>query len=543
MLQHYGSYRHLALTCLSCLAFPIAAYAATDPANRLLDEQRNAARLEQLSSPAPASIPAVPALDADPQSIPELGPVIPNPTVRVLTNDLIPQTIVDDTLAPYASLELGKERLTLLIRQLTARLVEAGWVTSRAAVTGLSQRDGTVNIELIPGRIEAIRANALTTLALERAMPLSDGDVLSIEALEQGLQQINRLRMFDARIKILPGSAAFSDIVDLNMNPGRNWRVSVGIDNQGQQSTGTGRARIQAHTENTFGLLEDIQLAYLRSERSEVLLGSIALPDGFNTWSATVSASRSSIPLYGFEYETHSSTIALGFNRVLRLNREGRDAFDLTLLRARSARRYGPIDLKTDRTTVIRAAWTRLTRGARSQFYVEPAIAVGLAALGAIKDESDLDKTDTHHQFVKYGINAGAVAILNVSTEYAAQLQAQRSHLSLAGLEQISLGGLASVRGFRDASLSGDTGYALRQELRFPGAISAASALTPYTHLDVGTVWLTGATRRSLSSLGAGVRYSADGLIAEAVISAPLRRTPLNDDHSWRLHAQLAYEF
>lgn len=274
-----------------------------------------------------------------------------------------------------------------------------------------------------------------------------------------------------------------------------------------------------------------------------MLLGSIALPDGFNTWSATVSASRSSIPLYGFEYETHSSTIALGFNRVLRLNREGRDAFDLTLLRARSARRYGPIDLKTDRTTVIRAAWTRLTRGARSQFYVEPAIAVGLAALGAIKDESDLDKTDTHHQFVKYGINAGAVAILNASTEYAAQLQAQRSHLSLAGLEQMSLGGLASVRGFRDASLSGDSGYALRQELRFPGAISAASALTPYTHLDVGTVWLTGATRRSLSSLGAGVRYNADGLIAEAVISAPLRRTPLNDDHSWRLHAQLAYEF
>lgn len=244
MLQHCGSYRHLALTCLCSLAFPIAAYAATDPANRLLDEQRNAARLEQLSSPTPASIPAVPALDADPQSIPELGPVIPNPTVRVTTNDLIPQAIVDDTLAPYASLELGKERLTLLIRQLTARLVEAGWVTSRAAVTGLNQREGTVNIELIPGRIEAIRANALTTLALERAMPLSEGDVLSIEALEQGLQQINRLRMFDARIKILPGSAAFSDIVDLNMNPGRNWRVSVGIDNQGQQSTGTGRARI-----------------------------------------------------------------------------------------------------------------------------------------------------------------------------------------------------------------------------------------------------------------------------------------------------------
>lgn len=525
-------------------AISTVAFAATDPANRLIEEQRNTTRQEQLSPPSPLPAQATPALDTDPASIEERGATLPAARIRVTSHGLVAPAVIETTLAPYRALDIGDARLDLLVRQLTARLVEAGRITSRAVVTRVSQRERLIDIELMAGRIEAIHADGLSADALDRAMPLRTGDTLSIEALEQGLHQINRLRMFDARIRILPGSTALNNRVDLSMQTVRSWRVSVGLDNQGQQSTGTGRARIQTRIENTLGLLDDIQLAYLRSERSEALLGSVAVPDGFNTWSATVSASHSSIALQGFEYDTRSTTVVFGFNRVLRLDREGRDAFDLSLIRARSARRFGPIGLQTDRSTVVRGAWTHLTRRARHQLYIEPAISIGLAALGAIEDDDALRKTDTHHQFVKLALNAGAVAIVTPALEYAAQLQAQRSHVSLAGLEQMSLGGLASVRGFRDAALSGDTGYALRQELRFPNAFGpSAPALTPYAHLDAGAVWLTGAERLSLSSLGLGLRHNADGLIGEAVISAPLRRTHFNDNHSWRLHFQLAYEF
>jgi hypothetical protein len=93
----------------------------------------------------------------------------------------------------------------------------------------------------VPGRIEAVRATGLTPAALERALPLAPGDVVSLEAIEQGVQQINRLRMYQARMRVLPGTSAGTSLLDILLAEGRSWSLAVGLDNQGQRSTGRGR--------------------------------------------------------------------------------------------------------------------------------------------------------------------------------------------------------------------------------------------------------------------------------------------------------------
>ncbi|MCB1960658.1 MAG: ShlB/FhaC/HecB family hemolysin secretion/activation protein [Rhodocyclaceae bacterium] len=530
---------------LLLMSVPKSACATLEPADRLLDEQRRGQRTQQIEAPAlPSGSTTLAPLTTQPSEIDESGPVVNPATVRIDAHALLSTAHLAVITAPFEGLALGRQRIALLIRQLDAQLVEAGWVTSRARLVGIDWRRGEVNIELVPGRVEAIHTAVPEAAAVARVLPVAQGDVLALEALEQGVQQINRLRMYQAQVQIKPGDVIGGSVLDIRLKAGRPWRASIGVDNQGQRSTGSGRLRLQGHLENTLGLFDDIHLAVVGTERSHTLLASIAIPQGFNTWSATVSGSESSSSLLGLDYTSRALSIALGWNRVLSLSKEGRDALDLTLTRSRAARTLVSTHLDTERSAVARLSWSRLRQGAGYQYYIEPGLSLGLPILGAREDAAHLSRMHVHRQFTKLSFNAGAIARPNQDVEIASQCSAQRAEVSLIGAEQLSLGGMASVRGFEESALSGDTGYLIRTEARFLTAfVQRQFTPVPFIHLDHGSSWLSGRARHTLSSLGVGIRGIGNGLTWETVLAAPLRHSPDIDRHAWRLHATLSYEF
>jgi hemolysin activation/secretion protein len=528
------------------LCVALDALADVEPANRLLDEQRGLRRAERLDDEALPTSPAVPApaLDADPAAVSEGGPTLHEPRIEVEANGLLSDRELAAVIEAFRGLDIGQRRIELLLRQLDARLVSAGWVTSRAQLTSIDWRYALITIALVPGRVERIAAGDVPAASLAQVLPLRVGDVLAIEALEQGVQQINRLRMYEATVQIKPGAALGGSLLDIQLERTRPWRASIGVDNQGQRSTGSGRLRVQGRLEDLLGRFDELQLAYLRSERSEALLASFALPNGYNTWSITLTGSRSKSSLLGLDYTSRAVTTAFGWHRVLELSHAGQDAVDLTLTRARSDRVLEGHHLSRERSTVLRAAWIGVRRGASYQYYVEPAISQGLAIMDAIEDADGLPREHVHRQFTKLAASAGLVIRMPGRLQYAAQVTAQCAHVSIIGSEQITLGGLASVRGFEESAVSGDTGYLLRQELRLPEA-PQIGPLRPslFVHLDAGATWLTGGKRNSLSSMGVGGRATGGGLTWEGVLSFPLRYAEDMSRHTWRAHVQLTYEF
>ena len=524
---------------------PLGVGAAELPADRLLDERRDAVRAQRLAPDAlPDTAATAPALTSDPADVIEHGPTLSAPHIEVNSHGLLTPHDIEAALKPFRAQSLGERRLSLLLRQLDAHLIAAGWVTSRARLAEFRWQDQQIRIELMPGRIERIAAPDIDPTALARVLPVAAGDTLRLDALEQGVQQINRLRMYRANVTIRPGSAVGTSLLELQLDAGKGWTVSLGADNQGQRDTGAERVRLGGRLENRLGLFEDVQVAYVRSERSDALIGSIALPHGFNTWSATVSASQTTSRVLHYEYSSRSLNLALGWNRVLSLSREGREALDLTVTRLRTARKFHSIRLDTERATVLRAAWTRVRQGAGYQYYVEPALAFGLPVFGAADDSSALPRDHVHHEFTKFALDAGIVGRPDAAIELAAQLGAQRARVSIIGAEQLSLGGLASVRGFDEAVVSGDSGYTMRTEARFPDALNKTQfGPVPFAHLDHGVTWLAGGRRNTLSSAGAGIRGIGDGFNWEGVLSAPLRHGTDIERHAWRLHVSLSYEF
>ncbi|HEY9193149.1 MAG TPA: ShlB/FhaC/HecB family hemolysin secretion/activation protein [Methyloversatilis sp.] len=521
------------------------AVAAQEPADRLLEERRALLRgMQSRGLPGPVTPELETDLQDEPASVQEAGPVMMVQRIDVDAQGLLNDGELMAIIEPFLQLPLGRRRLDLLLRKLDARLVERGWVTSRVRLLSIDVESARVLIEVVPGRVARISASGMAPATVDRVVPVAAGEVLSLEALEQGVRQINRLRMYQAQVRISPGTAPATSLVDITLNGGRPWSVSIGADNQGARSTGAERWRLNGRFENLSGWLDDLQIGYLHSVRSDAALASWTIPAGFDLWSATVSASRSVIGLDGIDLHSRAFTAMLGWNHVLAISRERRDAWDVSLACSRLARSVGDTALAEDRSTVLRLAWNRTAQGDDRPYFVEPSLTFGLPALGATRDAPGLPPTHTHHEFTKWAFTAGwVVRIPYGGFDYAGQFSGQYSRASLIGQEQIHLGGLASVRGFDESVVSGDSGYLLRHEIRRAGVTNRNSVtVTPFVHMDHGAVWLVGGPRNSLASIGTGMRGGSGGAIWEAGVSVPVQREPDSVRRAWHFHFSVSYE-
>ncbi|MEE7526200.1 ShlB/FhaC/HecB family hemolysin secretion/activation protein, partial [Enterobacter roggenkampii] len=91
---------------------------------------------------------------------------------------------------------------------------------------------------------------------LKMAFPGRVGGILNLRDIEQGMEQINRLRTDPVQIEILPGTQAGYSIVNLTAKPEFPLSASVSLDNSGQKSTGEDQLSGVLTANNMLGLAD-----------------------------------------------------------------------------------------------------------------------------------------------------------------------------------------------------------------------------------------------------------------------------------------------
>ena len=102
---------------------------------------------------------------------------------------------------------LGLKEIDYLVRSTTNYYIEQGYITTRAYIPQQDLRDGSLDIQIVPGYIEAIEFvndNGYKSEIIT-AFPGLIGQRLNLRQIEQGLEQINRLQSNEARMSLLPG--------------------------------------------------------------------------------------------------------------------------------------------------------------------------------------------------------------------------------------------------------------------------------------------------------------------------------------------------
>ncbi|MGC8213192.1 ShlB/FhaC/HecB family hemolysin secretion/activation protein [Ralstonia pseudosolanacearum] len=530
---------------IAALLLAGAAHAQTppleDPAQRALRERQEAERQREATQPAP-QIQVAPAVSepSNVEAVVEDGTTFAIHRIELSGNTVLDAATVEQIRQPFLDRELGAKRINLLIRRLTEAFVRRGYVTTRAYLPPQNLKEGTLTIAVVPGKVESLQINGQTVRTSVPNQPtassvqsggwLTDagtvwsmpavGDTLKLTDLEQGVDQINRLRRNQAEVQILPGQSPGGSVIALTNQPGDRFRFNVGTDNYGSRATGITRLRAGVDADNALGFQEALSLSYIGTTDTNAAIAAAAVPFGYNTFSYTGSISEYN-NLIGDTALVYGRTFAhtFGWNRVIERDPAGRTAFDVTLTHRRTEREVNNLLLDPQYLTVLRVAINGLRKfavnnqGAYAAW--EAGVSRGMRTLSASQDAPDITRDEAHSQFWKLDGNASTQLPLpkfgNTVLAYRGQAQAQWSNVALFGSEQIFAGGMGTVRGFREGVISGDRGLTLRNEIVWANAPAVFGVrIEPYVFLDGGQTQLVATQHwQYLAGTGLGVRLSA----------------------------------
>lgn len=526
-----------------------------DPAQPLLDQQREQAKQRALTQ-APATITGVPAaqtldipLGTPVDQIVETGPTFKVSKIELQSHvghsasdaerpiafgQILKPAQIDAITAPFVGHALGAHRLNVLLKRLTDAFVAAGYVTTRAFLGPQNLESGALTVTVQVGRVESYTINGqpirripqgrrpaggglFTDAGTEYAFPTATGEALNLEDLDQGVSQINRLRRNQAEVQILPGQTPGDSVVAVTNHPGDSVYYSLGVDNYGNSATGVTRYRAGIEADNLIGLQESISLNFLDSLDSNAIVGSIAAPYGRHTFSYTLSDSEYQ-ELIGTTALLYGRTLShiFGWNYSLDRTQAGSTNLDATLSWRRTDREVNDVALDTQRLAVLRVGgnWLRkfIVNDAPGNVTLDAGISEGLPWLEADHDTQGISRDDAHSQFTKLDASASFTVPLpklgKAAFAYRGAIGGQYTNVALYGSEQLYLGGMDSIRGFRSGEIAGDTGIYSRNEVAWVNAPGWNDGrIEPYMFLDAGKAGLVAASGfPTLAGIGAGMR-------------------------------------
>ena len=485
-VSHLGM-RLLSLVLLGALAGQDSAMAAQvttpgdqdlirDRQERLLEEQRR--RLEELQElPGKPISSTAPAQAADSRCF-------PIKSIQLKGADSLPASERESVLKSYIGQCLGVPQLNELLRIITNHYIDRGLVTSRAYLPQQDMSQGHLQVLVVEGTLESFKGadnSQLSMRELAMAFPGQAGSQLNLREIEQAIDQLNRLPSNQAHMELTPGSAVGGSSVLVKNDPQKPWRASLSRNNDGQKSTGEQQWGTGFEWDSPLGLADQLVLRgghdaisdHQKASKNAMLYYN--LPWGWWNFGYSYSQSdyRSVAQGDGFDFKQTGDSA----NHQLRAERVvHRDALSKTSLNVGLAHIRSNNYVETSRLQNSSHRLSEFQVGINHGRRIANAF-VNLDA-GMQNGTGAFDAQGNHHpkpgmpdaRYRKYTATLSYLQpfkLLGESFSVTSLATGQRSEDVLFSPQRMSLGGSASVRGYKDQQLSGDSGGYWRNDLRW----------------------------------------------------------------------------
>nr|WP_246226538.1 ShlB/FhaC/HecB family hemolysin secretion/activation protein [Pseudomonas atagonensis] len=475
-------------------------------------------RKRQLERGAFGPAPVTPAM---PQTVAPDERCWPLSGTRIGGVTLIDNDKLNARIKPLLAPCMGIGQINHLLATLTAIYVEQGYIASRPYLSSAPAAGQSLDIMIDEGYIESIElADQSLLVSLGGAFPGMLGEPLNLRDLEQGLDQLNRLRSVDLTADIAPGSQpGASRIILRPRTSGQSrWALNAGIDNLGSASTGRDRDTVSLSLDSPLQLNDLLSLSASdtlnqgdRYSRNASLY--YAIPYGYWTYSVFASHAEYRAPLKLPSVTLHSTGItdqlSLRADRVLWRDQSRQLSANLQLAHkdVDSYLESARLNIQSPTLTVAEAGLNLFWLD-RAVWNLDVNYAQGLRWLGADDDAQHQVKNLPKAQFRKYraGLSQWRNGQLGGQAwQWQSQLNLQYSPDPLPAIEQLLGTDDSAVRGYRVSSVSGASGAIWRNTLRLPLRSEWPVQITPRVGLDHG--WLkadnrTQSQRLSGASIG-----------------------------------------
>lgn len=449
---------------------------------------------------------------------------------------------------PFIGQCVGLKGIRDLMRGITNRYVEMGLVTSRVYIPQQDMGKGLLRLLVLEGKVGAISlSDEQAGIHLASAFPGLTGRVLNIRDIEQGLDQINRLGSNSATMELQPSKEPGLTNVVIKNQPRDRVNGGFTIDNYGSPSTGDLRGTLSVSVDNLYGVNDAWFASFSRnldanrrSRLSESYMFGANYPYGHWNFSANISKSAYASTVRTFTQQFRSSgnteTFSIGAQRVLMRGQTSKLTLN-TGLAHKDSRNYIEGSLLTSsspKLTDFNLGLTSVFSVGAGTWTIDTSLNKGIKALGVEALPGAGSGTVPTPTGVRY--NAGIshfrpLRLGHLDATWSSSLQMQTSPHHLYGSEQVSVGGLHTVRGFDGTSVSGERGAYWRNDLAItlppssdPVTAKLFGRLQTYVAIDTGRIYgREGQTTGSLAGMLIGLRAVGGKIGFDIAYGEPLR--------------------
>lgn len=447
--------------------------------------------------------------------------------------------------AQFAGRCLGVNEIERILAEVTRDYVSRGYVTTRAYLPQQDLSKGRLEITVLEGVVEKIMLEdgGKDSIRLGSVFP-GERELLNLRDLEQGIEQVNKLSSNNASMDIQPGEQAGTSRVVIRNEARTPFHASFSYDNQGSESTGRDQLGVTAIADRLFGLNELLMFTHRRSHPFDRLRQYSAsnsvtaiVPFRYSTLTFSYNRSRYTSTIVApsgldLQFKGSSESRSVRYDHVAYRDQVTRMTISAGLTAkdskswlagqflAVSSRPLTVLDLDSNFSTGI----------AGGVFGFDVGLARGLKLAGALDDPSGLPGIAPRAQFekLKLGLSYSIpFQLAGKDFSFSTAATAQHGLTTLYGSEQILIGGLYSVRGFVRNTLSGDSGYYVRNELSMRHNLMLGEervGLRFYTGVDFGMVTnrVPNVPSGRLSGMAFGVSANWRGATLEVFNTRPL---------------------
>ncbi len=482
------------------------------------------------------------------------GPCFTIHTITLSGVTLISAKAQQKLISPWLNQCLDMAKITQLTTAISDWYISRGYITSRAFLTEQDLSQGELRLVVMEGKLSHIRLDGESPRMLKMVFPGLEGKVLNLRDIEQGMEQINRLRSNPVQIEIVPDTEPGYSIVNLTATPEFPLSASFSLDNSGQKSTGEKQLNGSLSGNNLLGLADKWFVSGGRSSDfatgydAQSFQTGVSVPYGYGLldYSYAWSNYRTTIMNQGYPWMSTGDTKTHRLNGSWVVFRNGDIKTALSAgVTQRSSHNWlndAPLKSSTRNLSSLQLGINHTQKMFGGVATFNPGYSHGMPWFNAETDEEKIGDVP-RAEFRKWNLSASFQRPVTHDLLWLTSLYGQWSPDRLYGSERLTLGGESSVRGFKEQYLSGDNGGYWRNELNYPlftlpvlGQISATVALDGgwlerdrFDKFASGTLWGTAA---SLSSAG---RWFASQITLGTPLTYPDWLGPDHLTLNWRV--------
>lgn len=417
--------------------------------------------------------------------------------------------------------EVSFDELITLRTRITKLYIDNGYTTSGAFILNHQPlSSGKIQIQIVEGRLEAIDIRGLERLEdsyIRSRIKIATNAPLNQKRLESALQLLQLDPVIErVKAELVAGSTPGLNILRVEVKEAPAFHAGVAIANNQSPSIGSLQGTVFAIHDNLSGFGDQLSLEYGFTEGLDIYNISYKLPVNsmngtFNVRYGNNSSKIIEAPFDELGIRSNSETLSFSFRQPLVRKPQSEFAIGVGFDVRRSQTfllndipysfSEGPENGQS-RVTAIRFFQDWLDRNATRVLAARSQFSFGIDAFDAT-----INNSGTDGRFFSWLGQFQWVQQVSPRILLLTRIDAQLTPDSLLSLERFSMGGVDTVRGYRQNQLVTDNGILGVIELRIPVTSNPRTLqLTPF--FEIGAGWNNRGANPDpglLASLGLGL--------------------------------------